>query len=340
MSHRVDGASLIRKGLVVAQFSSAIVLIIAIVVIYTQINHVRNRELGYDLRNVVSVGISEKLVANFDGLKQTLLSEGTATQVGLSTSSILGIYSNGGGFSWPGKDDSQDPLISFIGIDAGFLPLMDVKMAQGRNFRPDIASEGNNILINDALARLMGKEGQAGKKMYRGNESSDIVGVTQPFLFNDLHASDQPVIFYPMSREQIAGWGGNIFVKLDAGNDLADKLKELEAGIRKIDASLPFSYRFLSDDYEAMFKKYPFYRTSGYAFRCFGRIYILPRLIRAFRLHRRQPDQRNRGTESVGGQCSGDFPAPDPKFPPAGRGILCDRIAFGLVFYERLAERL
>ncbi len=254
VSHRVDGASLIRKGLVVAQFSSAIVLIIAIVVIYSQINHVRHRELGYDLRNVVSVGISEKLSGNYEALKQTLISEGTATRVGMSTSSILGIYSNGGGFSWPGKDDSQNPLISFVGIDAGFLPLLDVQMAQGRNFRPDVSGEGSNIIINDALARLMGKEGEAGKKLYRGNESSDIVGVTRPFLFNDLHASDQPVIFYPMSKEQIASWGGSIYVKLNGGDHLSEKLKDLEAGIKKIDSTLPFSYRFMSDEYEAMFK--------------------------------------------------------------------------------------
>ncbi|MBX2950924.1 MAG: ABC transporter permease [Leadbetterella sp.] len=246
---RTDGASLIRKGLVVAQFSSAIVLIIAIVVIYSQINHVRKRELGYNLDNVVSIGISDKLVGNFDALKQTLISDGTASAVAMSTSSILGIYSNGGGFSWPGKDDSQNPLISFIGVDADFLPLLGVKMAEGRNFHSDSQKEGNNILINDAFAKLMGKEGRAGKKLYRGDENYNIVGITRPFLFNDLYGSDEPVIFYPMSRQDIAGWGGSIYVKMN-GN----KLNNLETGIKKIDSGYPFDYSYLSDQYEAMFK--------------------------------------------------------------------------------------
>jgi len=249
VGNRVDGASLFRKGLVVVQFSSAIVLIIAIVVIYTQINHVRKRELGYDLSNVVSIGISEKLEANFEALKQTLISDGTASGVGVGTSSILGIYSNGGGFSWPGKDDSQNPLISFIGVDAGFLPLLDVKIAEGRNFYDEVNNEGNNVLINDAFARLMGKEGHAGRKLYRGQESMNIVGVTRPFLFNDLYAADQPVLFYPMSPHDVASWDGSIYVKLNE-----NKLKDLENGVKKIDSSYPFEYRFLNDQYEAMFK--------------------------------------------------------------------------------------
>ncbi|MFT3949603.1 MAG: hypothetical protein QM763_21750 [Agriterribacter sp.] len=155
----------------------------------------------------------------------------------------------------PGKDDSQDPLISFVGIDPGFLPLFNVKIAEGRNFYNDISTESNNVIINDAFAKLMDKAGKAGGKLYRGDEKgSDIVGVTKPFLFNDLYGSDQPVLFFPMSPEQAAGWGGKIFLKLSSGGNISEKIKELERAVKKVDNSFPFEYNFLNEQYDAMFK--------------------------------------------------------------------------------------
>ncbi|MFT3949602.1 MAG: ABC transporter permease [Agriterribacter sp.] len=103
VSGRADGAALVRRGLVIVQFSAAIVLIIAIFVIYAQINHARKRDLGYDLGNVVSINLSENLVNKIDVLKQDLLNNGTVSNVAVATSSLLGIYSNGGGFSCPVK---------------------------------------------------------------------------------------------------------------------------------------------------------------------------------------------------------------------------------------------
>ncbi len=252
-SSRIDGAGFIRKGLVITQFSVAIVLMVCVAVIYSQINHARNRDLGYDLNMVMSISTSGQLIYKLDALKQELKSKGVVTDVAIATSSILGVYSNGGGFSWPGKDDSQDPLISFMGVDAAVLPLLDLELAGGRNFK-DASENGNNIIVNDAFARLMGEEGKVGKSIFRGNENYNIIGITRPFVYNDLYGADQPLMFFSMSPEQISAWGGSIYVKLAPGAEISDRLKQLETVVKSYDSSLPFSYNFLDEQYDAMFK--------------------------------------------------------------------------------------
>ncbi len=254
-SGRLDTAALVRKGLVVVQFAVAIILIVAIIVIYGQINHARNRDLGYDLNNVVSVRVSEQVTNKFAVVRQQLLKDGIASNVSFSTSSILGIYNNGGGFSWAGKDDTQDPLISFVGVDENFFPLMNMPLAEGRNFNSPVENEGPNIIINDALAKLMDKEGKAGAKIFRGDgDNYTIAGITKPFLFNDLYAADQPVLFFAMSPQQGINWGGSMYVKLSGKGSIKTNLEKMESALKQLDPSLPFNYQFLNEQYDALFK--------------------------------------------------------------------------------------
>lgn len=251
--YRTDSATILRKVLVVVQFSVAVVLIVAVFVIYGQINHARNRDLGYDLTNVISLSISDQLVGKLDILRQELTSKNVAEEVSISTSSILGVYSNGGGFSWKGKDDAQNPLISFVGTNAHFLPTMDLSLAAGRNFSDNVEAEANNVIINDALAKLMGAEGKVGGILRRGDEVQNIIGITQPFVFNDLYGPEQPLMFFTMPASQVSAWGGKIFIKLSPG-DISSKINSVEAVTKTLDASLPFNYMFLNEQYDAMFK--------------------------------------------------------------------------------------
>lgn len=253
------GASFVRKGLVVTQFAIAIVFMVAVFVVYTQINHVRQRDLGYDLNNVLSVPLSEQLVNKFDVLRQDLKSKGIAEEVSVSTSNILAIWSNGGGFVWPGKDNNQDHLVSFMGINSFFFPMMKMEMASGRNFGDNPQAEGSNVIINDAFAKLLGKEGKVGNKITRkGADSFTIIGITEPFLFNDLYGPDQPVLFFPTSVQQTADWGGNIYVRLAAGKDVKEQIKGLEASVKVLDHALPFEYKFLNETYDNMFNDIKF----------------------------------------------------------------------------------
>jgi cytochrome bd-type quinol oxidase subunit 2 len=72
-----SGAAYIRKGLVVIQFTISIILIISTIIVYNQIQHIKNRDLGYNKDNVVQTGLRGDMQKNFTVIKNQLLSSGT-----------------------------------------------------------------------------------------------------------------------------------------------------------------------------------------------------------------------------------------------------------------------
>ncbi len=98
---------MIRKSLVVIQFSISVILIISTIVIYLQIFHVKDRDLGYNKNNLVYMYMQGKMKNNYAVIKNDLLATGLIQNTALSNSPILQLYSNTGDFSWEGKDPSR-----------------------------------------------------------------------------------------------------------------------------------------------------------------------------------------------------------------------------------------
>lgn len=293
-SKKQDGAGFIRKALVVIQFSVSVMLIVATIVIYSQVKHAQHRDLGYDKEKIIQISTSDELIKNFNALRQQLLQDGQVQEVAMANSSMFSMYSNGGGFRWTGGEGKQDALITFLLVTPEYLKLMNIGLAEGRNFYNNIKSDSGNILINHEMAQLMGKEGHAGKMIYRGDGNEDalhIIGVTRPFLANDIYGNSPPTIIYPEKPENIAQWGGSIFIKLSKTTDLPAQLKRIESGVKKIDGSFPFEARFLDDDFNNLFKGEQFIGTLALLF---GSLAILISCLGLFGLSAYMTGQRTK----------------------------------------------
>src|SRR5690554_836478 len=118
---KIGSAGFIRKGLVVLQFSSAIVLIICTIIVYQQIQHVKNRDMGYNREQVITTALTETMSDHLDVIKEDLKRTGFVSQVGLSNSNILMIGSNTSGVHWEGKDPGKDILVGLIQANEGLL---------------------------------------------------------------------------------------------------------------------------------------------------------------------------------------------------------------------------
>ena len=251
------GANLLRKGLVVLQFTVSVIMIICTIVVFKQINHTKNRDLGFDKDNIMMLASSENLMNGYTALKQNLIGSGNVKDVALSWGSMFQMYSNGGGFKWKGYDPKQEALITVNGISPNYLSMMNVKLSSGRYFYDDFQSDSNNIIINAALAKLMGKEGKVGGRIYRNDDGSDvstIVGITSDFVYNDIYGKPQPLIFYPVGPKSFASWG-SIFVKLKPTQDQPKQIASIQAVLKKIDNQYPFDYYFLDDSFNRLFSQ-------------------------------------------------------------------------------------
>ncbi|MFK7748617.1 MAG: ABC transporter permease, partial [Kordia sp.] len=112
--------SFIRKGLVVGQFTISIVFIIATIIVYQQIQFAKNRELGYDKDQLLSMRINEEVIDKFNVIKQDLMNSGTVFNVALSNSKILSGGYNSAGFQWEGGTNTKDVLISYRYVTQSF----------------------------------------------------------------------------------------------------------------------------------------------------------------------------------------------------------------------------
>ena len=97
-------AGVIRKGLVVLQFSISVVLIISTILIYQQILHVKDRDLGYNRQDLLYVNLQGKMKEHFNAIKNDLQSTGVVQNAAVSNSQVLQLGSNTGDFDWAGKE--------------------------------------------------------------------------------------------------------------------------------------------------------------------------------------------------------------------------------------------
>ncbi len=82
-------ATLIRKGLVVTQFTVSIVFIISTIVVYQQVNHVKNRDLGFEKENLIRLPVNGDVIKNFNPIQQDMLASGKIENIGLNNSEVL-----------------------------------------------------------------------------------------------------------------------------------------------------------------------------------------------------------------------------------------------------------
>jgi len=243
-------SGLIRQGLVVIQFSASIILIIGTVIIYQQIQHVKSRQLGYNKNDLIYINTQGKMTDKFAGLYNDLMKSGVVVDAALSNDPVLQIGSNSDNFNWDGKDPSKNPLIGWEYVSAKFIQTMGMKLVAGKDFNTNSSLDSNNVIINEAFAKQMGKEGRVGGIIREGdNKQRIITGIVKDYLYNDIYTSSAPLLFYNHPE----GTGIlSIRVKQDA--NIQDALAKIGSIIKTDNPGYPFEYQFIDDDFDQLFK--------------------------------------------------------------------------------------
>ncbi|MES2328930.1 MAG: ABC transporter permease [Bacteroidota bacterium] len=250
-----DGvAAFIRKSLVVLQFTISIVFIISTIIIYQQIQHVKNRELGYDKNNLVSISARGDIIKNFAAIKQDLLNTGLIENAGLNSYNTLSVGNNTSRYNWKGKDQSKTILFSNRIVSPELIPTLGLTLKEGRQFNANIESDSNNVIITESFAKLMGEGSALGKIVQRpiDNDNSisfTVIGVIKDFIYGDMYGSSDPVIFY--SNPSQAAF---LYIRSKPFAKTEDVLAKIEATLKKNNPAYPFDYTFVDDQFNNRFK--------------------------------------------------------------------------------------
>jgi putative ABC transport system permease protein len=189
-----SGAGFVRRGLVVTQFAISVALIVCTVIIYQQIQHIKTRDLGFNKQNLLYTALTGKMTERFDVIKTELLQTGVVANAALSNSPPLAMWSTitFNDMTWEGSDPNSTIKAYWEGVSPEYLSTMGLQLKEGRNFHADITSDSGHIIINESMARLMGKAGRIGSLLNSGKYRFQIIGIVKDHLFNNMYGSVPP----------------------------------------------------------------------------------------------------------------------------------------------------
>lgn len=242
-------ANLPRKILVVTQFSFSIALIIGTVIVFQQIQHAKNRPLGYDPNNILSFGLSSDLIKNYDALKQDLLATGYVEAVTKSSSPMTGVYNQWDDFSWQGKDPNGHQLFSAIMVDYDYEKVSAIQLTKGRFFSKQFSTDSNAVVLNEAAVKLINYKDPVGKTMKFGDQAVSIIGVVQNVVMENPFQSVMPAIM--LLRPYFLYQG---LLRFKAGVEIRRALAAIKPVMGKYNPAFPFSYKFTDEEFNQKFE--------------------------------------------------------------------------------------
>lgn len=253
------GELMARRGLVVFQYATSFILIVGVIVVYRQIDFVQSRNLGYNRDHIIHFSIEMPQTADADYFKpggafHTVV-ETTMTDIrnvpgvtGVANfyHDVTGTHGGLGGVDW--EAGTRDEEMQFNNLEVGydFLNVLDVQMAEGRNYSRQYAGETEKIIFNETAIRMMGLEDPLGRKIRLWGQEREIIGVVKDFNYESLYTEVKPCMI------QLVPMTPKILVKLDG-----ERMSETIASIRELyerrNEGVAFEYRFLDDDYNALY---------------------------------------------------------------------------------------
>ncbi len=261
---KTGSAAVIRKGLVVMQFAVSIILIIGTIIIYQQIQHVKNRDIGYNKNNLIQIDAQEDLVKNFSSIRQDLLNTGIAENAALADHETISGGNNTTSMDWQGKDPNSNIVISQRLVSPEFMSAIGMHITEGRDFRPDDAIEFGdkrmpkdsnqifNVIVTQSMEKLLGKGSAIGKTIqHPGNNGTFhmvVTGVVKDYVYGDMYGQSAPVIFYYIPQAARL-----LYIRVKPQSNLETALAKIGAVLKKDNPAYPFEYKFVDEQFNAQF---------------------------------------------------------------------------------------
>jgi putative ABC transport system permease protein len=239
--------AMFREILVIVQFSIAIILIINTIIINKQLVYMQNRELGINKENIISIPLRGDLKNKYETFKNELLKNNNILSVTFADWKPTGIYSNSGGWDWPGKSPDLEPLVSNSSVGYDYAKTFGLKVYKGDFFPKRLYNDTTSIVINKTFADIIGMEPLIGEIITIWDIKLKVVGMVEDFNFKPAYIKVEPIAFYIYPEDYKF-----IFVKV-ISEDINKTVKFIENTHSEFNSAYPFEYSFLDDDYNSLY---------------------------------------------------------------------------------------
>ncbi|WP_034057201.1 ABC transporter permease [Lacinutrix jangbogonensis] len=250
---------LIRKALVVFQFTISVVFISCMLIISKQIDYVQNKDIGFERESLLAVTLSKDLQKNYNAFKTGALQISGVSSVTKTSHILLGAYGTSPEVIWNGKTDEDGSLFTGMVGSMDFIKTYGAKLHMGRDL---IHNNPDNIeyLINESAMKQMKMENPVGQTISFWGNSGTIVGVVKDFHFSSLKESIFPLVI----RSEGYAEFNTAFIKYNSDH-VQQTLASLETLHTELNPAFPFEYKFMDSEYNKLYKsESTFYTLSTF----------------------------------------------------------------------------
>jgi len=241
--------SFLRSGLVVLQFSISVILMISTLVVYRQLQFIKNRDIGFNKENLLYVHMPEvgDLKNNKDALK-AMLSQYPGINDYTITDHLPTYLTTGGPLSWPGMNQGEQVITSRLLTDENFIRTFGIPLLAGRFFSQDFKSYDSTYVVNETALKVMNitPSDAIGKKITMSGREGTIIGVVKDFNFKPVQQPVEPLVI----RNNFAG--GYVVIRTTPGN-IQNIITEIKKIFGKVYSDYPFSFGFVNEELSKLY---------------------------------------------------------------------------------------
>lgn len=278
---------LLRKSLLVFQFTMSIFLMIGTVVVYRQVHYMLNKDLGMNINQVMVLDRPGKWDtarhqhnAYVEHFREMLTNSPWIQGVGMSDELPGKEIRNPDNFRMKASKDPATYPIGGIDVDENFLNTLELKFVAGRNFSRAFKTDLQGLVLTESAARQLGfasAEKAIGQQVESGGVTYSVIGVVNDFHQLSLDKKAQPIIFYLISDAREFEY---YLVKVKRGHT-TEAMAAVQAAWGEAFKDNPYSFRFLNEDFN---RQYQSVIQFQFLFACFACIAIVISCVGLFSL--------------------------------------------------------
>lgn len=247
---KIGGKNIVTRVMIAVQFTFSIFLLVALLVMSSQLDYVKNTNLGFDDEHLLSIELNTPDADRiFERLRQELTGTSRVLSMSATDASFSGYHM---GSCSPYYKDRQ-LSVTMYRVDSDFLSTVGMELIDGRGFSSDIPGDKTHaIIVNQAFASELGVDSPVGEVVSFCPDGRDaaIIGMVKDFHYLSLHRQIGPVALHMIDM-----FPNRYFYARIGGDDIAGAIGDIETAWRSVAPDLPFSHNFVDQAFDAMYAR-------------------------------------------------------------------------------------
>ncbi|GAC1704673.1 MAG: ABC transporter permease [Flavisolibacter sp.] len=245
-------ALLARRVLIIFQFVISFFFTSAAIVVCRQIKHAKDRDIGYNPYNLISIPSSAAANKNARNIKDALIGSHFVVSVTQTSSPVTDIWNYTSAPDWEGKPPGENFIMTSMSADANFARTLDARLVLGRDFTED-PLDSCTMLLNKAAMNIMQLRDPLGMQMTYSSNSYTIIGITEDLLMGSPYEPVMPMMILPNNKNQ-----AYFLVRLKESSKSKEAIAAIGAIFSRYSPGRPFEYKFSNEEHSNKFIKEEF----------------------------------------------------------------------------------